>query len=197
MKDRVFLPEICGTRPARWQRGGQRNQRRKWAITCAEARMRETTLLLAPAGRSFDVSRWKVGRIAPGTKSCEQHDVPHICKGARVPSGRRRQNRRCLGCAFQRVLSRGSSASPWFTAFCRRDGSLAVIPVPAHLRAIRCASLPSTFQIRGYILYCEQKMQTSAKAQAFRSCAARASICGTSHKHEPHGCSRIEGMRAR
>ena len=66
--------ELVGSRPARWRRAGQRNQRRKRATTSAEVcagGVWATTPPFAHAGRSFDVSRWKVGRIAPGTKSCE------------------------------------------------------------------------------------------------------------------------------
>ena len=44
-----------------------------------------------------------------------------------APSGRRRRNRRSPGCVFERLLCPGSSASPWFTASCCRDGSLADI----------------------------------------------------------------------
>ena len=46
----------------------------------------------------------------------------------RAPSGRRRRNRRFPGRAFECLLCPGISASPWFTASCFRDGSLAVIP---------------------------------------------------------------------
>ena len=74
--------EYCGagtrscasTKPVHLQRGGQRNQRRKRGITCAKVRTGgfwATTPPPAHIGRSFDVSRWKVGRIAPGAKSCE------------------------------------------------------------------------------------------------------------------------------
>ena len=89
-------------RPARWQRGGQRHQRRKRASSRAEVRTGSvwaTAPLFAHAGRSFDVSRWKVRRIAPGEKSCEDtpsttelsnrsEDVPQLCQGAPAPSGR-------------------------------------------------------------------------------------------------------------
>ena len=128
----------ASSRPARWQRGGQQNQR---ATTCAEVRTGgfwTTTPPIAHAGRSFDASRWKVGRIAPGAKSCEvtrsatelanrSWDFFRVCKGARAASGRRCRNRPCLGRAFQRLLCPGSSASPWSAASCCRDGSLAVI----------------------------------------------------------------------
>ena len=56
----------ASTRPARWQRGGQRNRRRKRAITCAEVHQGgfwTTTPPLVHAGRPFHVS--------PGAKSCE------------------------------------------------------------------------------------------------------------------------------
>ena len=108
----------------RWHRGGQRNQRRKRATTCAgvcTGGVWTTTPPFAHACQSIDVSRLKVGRTAPGTKSREDTrsttevsnrswDVPQICKGASAPSGRRRRNRRCPGCAFQRLLCPGSSA---------------------------------------------------------------------------------------
>ena len=79
------------------KRGGRRDQRRKPANAGAEVRMGDvwtTTPPLAHAGRSFDVSRWKVGRIALRAKSCEgtrsatDHQTPlgrflEIWKGAR------------------------------------------------------------------------------------------------------------------
>ena len=37
------------------------------------------------------------------------------------------KHRRCPGCVFERLLCPRSSASPWFTASCCRDGSLVVI----------------------------------------------------------------------
>ena len=42
-------------------------------------------------------------------------------------SGRRRRNQRSPGCVVERFLCPLSSASPWFTASCCRNGSLAVI----------------------------------------------------------------------
>ena len=51
------------SRPARWQRGGHRKQRRKRSFLT-------TTPPPAHAGRSPDVSRWKVGRNAPRAKIC-------------------------------------------------------------------------------------------------------------------------------
>ena len=42
-----------------------------------------------------------------------------------------------------------------------------------------------------------QRCETPAKVLAVRGCAARVWICGTSQNHESHGCSRIQGMRAR
>ena len=64
----------ASSRPARWQRRGQRNQRRKRATAGAEVRtgcVWATAPPIAHAGRSLDVSRWRVGRIAPGAKTCE------------------------------------------------------------------------------------------------------------------------------
>ena len=64
------------SRPARRQRGGQRNQRRKRAITCADVRtgdFQTTTQPPAHSGRAPDVSRWKVGRIAAEANSCGEH----------------------------------------------------------------------------------------------------------------------------
>ena len=139
----------ASTRPARWQRGGQRNQRRKWATTCANFRMGgfwTTTPPCAHAGRAFDVSRWKgVGgknrswsehlrernyRTALGTflKLEKERAVPlvdDVIDGA-------------PGYASERLLRPGSSARPWFTASFRRDSSLAVIQAvlgPANFRA--------------------------------------------------------------
>ena len=119
-----FLRDYKATR---WQRSGQRNQRRKRAIICAEVRtgnLGTMTSSPAPLGRSsHDVSRWEVENIAPEAKSCEgtrstrevsnrPWDVPQICKGARAPHGRRQRSRRCPGCVFERLLSPVSSASP-------------------------------------------------------------------------------------
>ena len=62
------LKRSCGSsRPARWQRGGQRNRRRKRAIASAEVSMGgfwATAPPIAHVGRSLDVSRWKIGRVA-------------------------------------------------------------------------------------------------------------------------------------
>ena len=118
-----------------------RNQRRKRANTLTEVRTGgfwTSTPPFAHAGPSFDVLRLKVGRIAPGAKSCEDTrsttelsnrswNVPQICAAKRAPSGRRRRNRWSPGCVFERLLCPGIPASPWFTASCCRDGSLAVI----------------------------------------------------------------------
>ena len=68
----------------------------------------EITGCVAQVDRSFDVSRWKDGRVAPGAKSCETPriatnfsirgwDVPQVCEGACAPSGRRRRSRRYSG----------------------------------------------------------------------------------------------------
>ena len=80
-----------------------------------------TTQPFAHAGRSFDVSRWNVGRIGRGAKSCEDTrnatelpnrswDVPLICTVARAPSGRRRQNRRSPSCVFEQLLCPGDGS---------------------------------------------------------------------------------------
>ena len=45
----------------------------------------------------------------------------------RGPSGRRRRSRRCHSCVLGRLLCPRSSPSPWFTACCCSDGSLAVM----------------------------------------------------------------------
>ena len=95
------------SKPVSWQKGGQRDQRRKRVAAAAVVRTNglwTTTPPFAHAGRPLDVTRWKVGRIAPRVKSCEDtrsttelsnrsRDVPQICKGARTSSGRRRRNR--------------------------------------------------------------------------------------------------------
>ena len=45
---------------------------------------------------------------------------------ARVPPGWKRQSQRCPDCVSERLVCPGISTSPWFTASCCRDGSLAV-----------------------------------------------------------------------
>ena len=52
--------------------------------------------------------------------------VLQVCKEARVPPCRKRQSQRCLGCVSERLLCLGISTSPWFTASCCHDCSLAV-----------------------------------------------------------------------
>ena len=92
----------------------------------------------ASAGQSFDMSRWKVGRVTHGAKRCEDirratessnrsEKDPQVCEGTCASSGRRRRNRRCFGHVVEQLLCPGNSASPWFAASCCRDGSLAVI----------------------------------------------------------------------
>ena len=81
----------------------------------------------AKGGKEEDRDTTDENGPLPVPKSHTGWDVPQIFKGARVPSGRRRRNRRCLGCAFKRLLCTWISASPWFTASCCRDGSLAVM----------------------------------------------------------------------
>ena len=144
-----FLPEICSTlpnastgalaekydeshgsrevgasgcarlRPARWHRGGQRNQPRNRATSCADVRSVIFGTMTPPSahlGRSsHDVSRRKVERITPKAKSCEisrsatklfnrSWTVSQVCTEAR----RGRRHRRCLGRVFQGLLSRVS-----------------------------------------------------------------------------------------
>ena len=50
-----------------------------------------------------------------------------MCEGARAPSGRRRQCRRCPSCVFDRLLCPETLISPWFTASCCRDGSYVAV----------------------------------------------------------------------
>ena len=57
----------ASSRPARWQRGGQRYQRRKHATT--KSSFRATTPTRAQPGQSPDVSNWKVARFTEA-KSC-------------------------------------------------------------------------------------------------------------------------------
>ena len=67
------------------------------------------------AGRSFDVVKWKVGRVTLGAKSCENPragDVPQARKGVGL---------------LEQLLCSGSAASPWIAASVCCDGSLAVI----------------------------------------------------------------------
>ena len=127
----------ASTRPARWQRGGLRVQRRTLAAARVEARTggsRATTPLCAHANRSFDVSRWRVEKVALEAKSCEKSRSATVfitpLLGTFLKYGKERalhlvedvENAGAL------VDSRnGFSASPWFTGCCCSDGSLAVI----------------------------------------------------------------------
>ena len=117
--------------PARWQRGGQRYQRQKRATN--NGSFWATTPPRAQSGQSLDVSSWKVARFT-AAKSCgepaarrSRWQVPQVWKEARVPTGWKRQSQRCLDCVSERMLCLGFPVPPWFTAFCCRDGSLAVI----------------------------------------------------------------------
>ena len=126
---------------AKFRRRRQRNQRRKRASICAEVRTGSvwaTTPPFAEVGRPFDVSRWRVGRIAPGAKSCEDTrsttelsnpswDVPQITQERALPLFEDVEIDGALGCVFERLHCPGSSASPWLTASYCRDGSLAVV----------------------------------------------------------------------
>ena len=56
----------ASTVPARWQRGGQRNQLRKRVTARAEVStggLWTTAQPIAHAGRTLGVSRWKIGRV--------------------------------------------------------------------------------------------------------------------------------------
>ena len=144
------MRSCANARSAQWQRGGQGNQRRKRAKSArvVSGRRRHRLRMLV------DLLLWTVGRIAPGTKSSEDtrsttassnrsSDAPKICEGARAPSGGRRRNRRCLCCLCERLLCQGSSASPWFTGSCCRDGSLAMIQP---LWVQKTSKVPSMFE---------------------------------------------------
>ena len=91
----------ASTRPVRWQRRGQRNHRRMRVRVVSWT----TTPPFAHAARPLDVSRWKVGGVALGAKSCEDTrsttglsnrswDLSQIRAETRAPSGRRWRNRR-------------------------------------------------------------------------------------------------------
>ena len=82
--------------------------------------------------RSFDVSRWKVGKVDPGAiryeKPCSTtilpecaSDVPQVGGGACAPSGRKRRNRRRHCRVPKSCFAPGNLASPWFTASCCRE----------------------------------------------------------------------------
>ena len=86
----------ASSRPARWQRGGQRNQRQKQDTARAEfstGGFWTTAPPTAHAGRSFDVSRRKIGGVVHGAKRCKNlrsetelsnrsGDVPQVRNGA-------------------------------------------------------------------------------------------------------------------
>ena len=124
-------PRICASsKPTRWQRGVRRVQRAKRSNAAAELRTGGfwmSTPLFANADRSFDVSKWRAGRVAPGAKSCgnprcttdlstPRLDIPQGCDGACAPSGQRRRNRQRPGRVLKQLLCPRNSASPWFTA---------------------------------------------------------------------------------
>ena len=129
------------SRPARWQRGGQRNQRRKRAsLVPKSARI--------VSGRRHHRLLMLVDHLMCNTRSTTEVSnrswhVSQVCSKAHASSGRGRRNRRCLGCVFQRLLSPGSSMSPWFAASCCRDVSLAVIQ-PHWVQ--QTAEVPSMFE---------------------------------------------------
>ena len=113
----------ASSRPARWQRGGQRNQRRKRPLPVPKSAR-------VVSGRQYHRLRMLVDHLmCRGGRSKESllakisdcsWVVPSICAGAHAPSGRTCRNRRC-------PVAWGSSASPWFTASGCSGGSLAVI----------------------------------------------------------------------
>ena len=120
--------DCASSRPARWQRVGQRNQRRRRASTCAEVRTGvfwTTTPPPAHAGRSSRKISLLQRKVVRSFAARQNHQTA-LGKFLNI-LGQRRQNRRYFGRVFQRLLCSGNSASYWFTALCCSDGSLAVI----------------------------------------------------------------------
>ena len=87
---------------------------------------------------SPDVQTWKVGSITREANSCEgshtatrssicSWPAPQVSEGALAPLGRGRRSFRCPNCVSERLFCLRISTSPWCTASCCRDGSLAVI----------------------------------------------------------------------
>ena len=126
-------------RPARWQRGGQRNQRRKRASTCAEVRtvvsgrqhhrLRVLDDHVVGMGSEEALLERRALRIQAARRNYQTALGTLLKFVQEQPRSLwpRRQNRRSPGCVVERFLCPLSSASPWFTASCCRDGSLAVI----------------------------------------------------------------------
>ena len=94
---------------------------------------------VAHANRSFDVSKRRVGRVVPGAKNCENPRSATDCfvstllgtfltrvKERVLPLIGDVELDGVLGRVLRELLCPGNSASPWFTASCCSDGSLAV-----------------------------------------------------------------------
>ena len=95
------------------------------------------------AGRSLDVSRWKIGRIALGT----QRDgivKPLLSRFSSVYRSARffwsKTSKSTV--PWSRIPTIGS-ASPWFTPFCCGDGSLA-----SHSAAVAPGNFPGSIDVR-------------------------------------------------
>ena len=146
---------------------------------------------LTHVGRPFDVSRWKVGGIACGTKHCEDTrstselsnrswSVSQIREETHASSGRRRRNRLIPCCVFERLLSPGGPASPWFTTSRCSDGSSAVIQ-------------PLWFQKTSEVSPMLERMAT-AHAGAFPSSNASTSLgrhCNTTQRSQSSSCGSV------
>ena len=127
---------------------------------------------LAHASRSFDVSRWK--EVALGAASSED------TRSATEASSRSWDvSQIWKGCVFEAVVRPGSSASPRFTASCRRDRSLAVIQ---SLWVKQPAEVPSLTESVAKVHTCAHPT-CNAHTSTGRHYPAQSSSCRSVHPH--------------
>ena len=109
--------------------------------------------------------------------------APQVCEGACAPSGRRSRNRRSPGCLFERLLCPRISASPWFTASCCSDGSLAVFQPLWLQKSSEVSSLPERVATAPAGAYPTSNAGTSLGRHCVTAHTSQTSPYGSVHPH--------------
>ena len=97
---------------------------------------------------------------------------------------------------FERLLCPGSSASPWFTASCCRDGSLAVTQP---IRVQESSQVPSMFEgvaVSHTCVFPTSSASTGSRRNVSTACLSQSSPYGSAHPHavDVHASVRVPGV---